>query len=62
MSRSDFTASANVRVVVEVQGMGPYGEDWKTCHQQGQAGIRSLCIMRQTKSARTIPDHRRTDG
>lgn len=29
MSRSEFTASANVRVVVEVQGMGPYGADWK---------------------------------
>ena len=28
MSRSEFTASANVRVVVEVQGMGPYGEGW----------------------------------
>ena len=28
MSRSEFTASANVRVVVEVQGIGPYGEGW----------------------------------
>lgn len=28
MSKTEFTASANVRVVVEVQGMGPYGEGW----------------------------------
>ena len=28
MIRSEFTASANVRVAVEVQGIGPYGEGW----------------------------------
>ena len=27
--RSDFTASARVRVTVEVLSLGPYGADWK---------------------------------
>jgi len=27
--RSDFTASARVRVTVEVMNLGPYGADWK---------------------------------
>ena len=26
---SDFTASARVRVTVEVLNLGPYGADWK---------------------------------
>ncbi len=28
MSKTEFTASANVRVTVEVQNLGPYGADW----------------------------------
>ena len=28
MGKTEFTASANVRVTVEVQGLGPYGADW----------------------------------
>ena len=29
MSKTEFTASANVRVTIEVQNLGPYGADWK---------------------------------
>ena len=28
MSKPEFTASANVRVTVEVMNLGPYGEGW----------------------------------
>ena len=28
MSKTEFTASANVRVTVEVMNLGPYGADW----------------------------------
>ena len=28
MSKTEITASANVRVTVEVQNLGPYGADW----------------------------------
>jgi hypothetical protein len=28
VSKTEFTASANVRVTVEVQNLGPYGADW----------------------------------
>ena len=28
MSKTEFTASANVRVTVEVMNLGPYGEGW----------------------------------
>ena len=28
MIKTEFTASANVRVTVEVQNLGPYGADW----------------------------------
>ena len=28
MSKTEFTASANVRIMIEVQNLGPYGADW----------------------------------
>ncbi len=28
MSKAEFTASANVRLTVEVMNLGPYGEGW----------------------------------
>ena len=28
MNKTEFTASANVRVTVEVMNLGPYGADW----------------------------------
>jgi hypothetical protein len=28
MSKTEFTASANVRLTVEVMNLGPYGEGW----------------------------------
>lgn len=56
MSKTEFTASANVRVTVEVLNLGPYGEGWtaEKIHEQTaleaveelerliQAGQRSL--------------------
>lgn len=36
MGKTEFTASANVRVTVEVLGLGPYGPDWTSAkiHEQ----------------------------
>mgnify|MGYP001161544467 FL=1 len=36
MSKTEFTASANVRLTVEVQNLGPYGADWtaEKIHEQ----------------------------
>lgn len=36
MSKTEFTASANVRLTVEVIGLGPYGADWtaEKIHEQ----------------------------
>ena len=36
MSKTEFTASANVRVTVEVLNLGPYGADWtaEKIHEQ----------------------------
>jgi 3-keto-L-gulonate-6-phosphate decarboxylase len=36
MSKTEFTASANVRITVEVQNLGPYGADWtaEKIHEQ----------------------------
>ena len=56
MIKTEFTASANVRVTVEVMNLGPYGADWTAdkIHEQTereaveelerliQAGQRSL--------------------
>lgn len=47
MSRSEFTASANVRVVVEVQGMGPYGEDWKASDMHDQVAQEAINKVKQ---------------
>lgn len=47
--RSDFTASARVRVTVEVMNLGPYGADWKAgdIHDQvareAQQKVERLC-------------------
>jgi len=40
MGKTEFTASANVRVTVEVQGLGPYGADWtaEKIHAQVERG------------------------
>ena len=36
MSKTEFTASANVRITIEVQNLGPYGADWtaEKIHEQ----------------------------
>ncbi len=36
MGQTEFTASANVRITVEVQNLGPYGADWtaEKIHEQ----------------------------
>ena len=36
MIKTEFTASANVRVTIEVQNLGPYGADWtaEKIHEQ----------------------------
>lgn len=40
MSKTEFTASANVRLTVEVQNLGPYGADWTAdkIHEQTERG------------------------
>jgi hypothetical protein len=40
MSKTEFTASANVRVTVEVLNLGPYGEGWtaEKIHEQTERG------------------------
>lgn len=35
---SDFTASARVRVTIEVLNLGPYGADWKAGDIHDQVG------------------------
>ena len=43
--RRDFTASANVRVTIEVQNLGPYGADWtaeKIHEQTGKEAIEKV--------------------
>ena len=50
MSRSDFTASANVRVVVEVQGMGPYGDDWKASDIHNQVAQEAINKVKHAKA------------
>ena len=45
MSKTEFTASANVRVTVEVQNLGPYGADWtadKIHEQTGKEAVEEL--------------------
>ncbi len=40
MGQTEFTASANVRITVEVQNLGPYGADWtaEKIHEQTERG------------------------
>jgi hypothetical protein len=42
---TDFTASANVRITIEVQNLGPYGADWtaeKIHEQTGKEAIEKV--------------------
>ncbi len=45
MSKTEFTASANVRLTVEVMNLGPYGADWtadKIHEQTGKEAIEKV--------------------
>ena len=45
MSKTEFTASANVRVTIEVQNLGPYGADWtadKIHEQTGKEAVEKV--------------------
>ena len=45
MSKTEFTASANVRITVEVQNLGPYGADWtaeKIHEQTGKEAVEKV--------------------
>ena len=45
MSKTEFTASANVRVTVEVMNLGPYGADWtadKIHEQTGKEAVEKV--------------------
>ncbi len=64
MSRSEFTASANVRVVVEVQGMGPYGEGWTAegIHDKVAEEAVNKVKHARSESAHHAPRRERMDG
>lgn len=57
MGKTEFTASAYVRVTVEVMGLGPYGPDWTSekiheqTEQQALEEVRRL-IYEDQKGAR----------
>ena len=45
MGKTEFTASANVRITIEVQNLGPYGADWpaeKIHEQTGKEAIEKV--------------------
>ena len=45
MRKTEFTASANVRVTVEVMNLGPYGADWtaeKIHEQTGREAVNTI--------------------
>ena len=47
MSKTEFTASANVRITIEVQNFGPYGEDWKTSEIHKQVSQEAINALRR---------------
>ena len=47
MSKTEFTASANVRITIEVQNLGPYGEDWKTSEIHKQVSQEAINALRR---------------
>ena len=51
MSKTEFTASANVRVTVEVQNLGPYGDDWTAAKIHEQTASEAVDELRAVIAA-----------
>ena len=51
MSKTEFTASANVRVTVEVMNLGPYGADWTADKIHEQTSMEAVNTIVRVLSA-----------
>lgn len=51
MSKTEFTASANVRVTVEVMNLGPYGDDATAAQIHEQTGNEAVNTLMRILSA-----------